>query len=215
MRASPVTLAGAALVLLLASAGEARAEFINWTYSWSNSPGQINADKPGSGYITLDSEGVKPATGDSDIVATNLHTFSNATGDNPDRFTHAAYTLRLTLTDSDSSQSHTLVFTGELNGTLTAGSANISNTFTGQITQEVVLGNHLYRVTMTTYSPPGPPGAINAGSISGHTITLITVATLPEPSSLALTCLGAAVLGFRRWRCRRARRARRRAARQP
>jgi hypothetical protein len=205
MKASPVTLAGVALVLLLAAPGETRAELIAWMYSWSNSPAQINADNPGTGHITLSNEGLQTAVGDSDIVATNLRTYSTAPINNPDHFTHAAYSLKLFLFDADSGQSTTLTFTGELNGTATAGSSILTNTFTGQVTQQAVLGNHLYTVTAGKFTAPGPPGSINAGSISAHASTVITVATLAEPSSLALGCLGAAAFGLRRSRRRRGR----------
>jgi hypothetical protein len=199
MRLSSVALVGAVLVLL-ASAPEARAELVHWVYSWSNTPDKILADAPGTGYITLTDEPLRTAAGESDIVATNLRTFSTATAANPDKFTAKPYTLSLFLFDIDSGKSQTLDFTGQLDGKITAGSSNIANTFTGQITQQVVLGDHVYKATIGPYTPPSPTGAVNVGSIAAH--ATITVMTLPEPSALALSCLGIAVFGIRRLRRR-------------
>jgi hypothetical protein len=182
-----------------------RADFISWSYSWSRSPGTIVSDNhPATGYITLTEESLKSAIGDSNIVATDLRTYSTATSADPDRFTAKGYTLHLFLLDQDSGRSTTLTFTGQFDGTLTASSANIQNTFLGQTTQAALLGNHLYTATLNHYSPPGPTGAVNSGSISAHaTISVATIFQQPEPDALVLAGLGA---GFLTLTCRRGRR---------
>jgi hypothetical protein len=192
----------------LLAGSTAHADFINWSYSWSRSPGTIISDNhPATGYITLTEESLKSAIGDSNIVATDLRTFSTATSADPDRFTAKVYTLSLFLLDQDSGHSATLTFTGQFDGTLTASSANIQNTFLGQTTQSVLLGNNLYTATLDHYSPPGPTGAVNSGSISAHaTITVATLFQQPEPDALVLAGLGAGFLTLT-WR-----RTRRRAA---
>jgi hypothetical protein len=199
MKLSPVALA--AVLVLLAPATEARAELIHWAYSWSNVPDKIMADSPGTSYITTTNEPLRLAAGESDIVATNLRTFSTAPETNPDHFTAKPYTLNLFLFDIASGKSTTLPFTGQIDGTLTALSANLANTFTGQTTYTVQLGNHLYRVTIVAYTPPSPTGAQNAGSISAH--AAITVITLPEPSTFALSGVGIALFALARWRRRK------------
>ena len=93
----------------------------------------------------------------TDIVATNLTTFSNADPDHPAQFTHRTYKLTLTLIDQASNQSATLTFTGEFNGQLTSTSSNILNSFLGATSFSVVLGKHRYTVTMDSYAPPGRP----------------------------------------------------------
>src|SRR5947209_4636682 len=103
MKRSPLGLTGVTVLLLLAPA--ARADFIPWQYNWSRSPSVINADAPGTGYITLTDEPLKGAAGNSDIVATNLKTFSTAPTDKPDTFTNAKYSLSLTLIDTNSGKS--------------------------------------------------------------------------------------------------------------
>ena len=204
MRVSPLTLAGLALSFLLIPIQSARADFIPWMYNWSRSPSEIHADAPGTGYITLTDESLKTAVGSSDIVATNLRTFSTATLANPDVFTAKGYTLGLFLLDVASNQSATVTFTGQLDGTLTATSANLQNTFTGTTVQTVVLGDNRYTVTIGPYSPPGIPGSANAGSIAAH--ASVVVVALPEPGSLSLSGLGALFLGLARWHLRRRRR---------
>src|SRR5262245_33473787 len=179
MTRSPVARA-AALGLLLAFAGGARADLIPWTFNWEPSTGKITADSPGTGYITLTDEKPNQAVGETDVVATNLRTFSTATRDKPDHFTAKNYTLSLTLVDVLSGKGGTVAFTGNLDGTLTAQSANIKNTFTGQLTRQLVLGQHVYTITIDKYTPPGPPGSSNAGSINAH---VKVTNFLPEPGA--------------------------------
>src|SRR5262249_37343370 len=153
----PLALGAMALAALLGLASECRADLIHWTYSWSNSPSTIQADIPGTGSITLTNGANNNVAGDSDIVATNLRVHSTATTTTPDVFTNKSYTLMLTLNDQGSGASGSLVFTGELSGTATAGSANITNTFTGIGVQSVQLGDNLYTVTIGPFTAPGPP----------------------------------------------------------
>ncbi|MGH9677108.1 MAG: hypothetical protein ACRD36_08400, partial [Candidatus Acidiferrum sp.] len=162
MRSSPAAwMAPAALTLLLA-AWPARADFIPWTYSWSNNPADILADNPiGGGRISLSSESSHQVVGDSDIVATNIRTFSSAPPSAPDTFTQKSYMLALGLKDDNSGQSGITIFTGVFNGTLTAESSNITNKFTSPTTQVLVLGGNTYTITLNAYTPPGPVGSTN------------------------------------------------------
>lgn len=211
MKASPLTLGTVALALALATAPEARADLIPWMYAWTASPGptttpdRINADAPGTGYITLTDEPLRTAVGESDIVATNLRAHSTAPANAPDRFTNAGYNLGLYLYDIESGQDTTLMFTGVLNGTISAGSSNIKNTFTGITAYSVVLGSNRYDVSITAYTPPSIPGASNPGSIGAHADVIVSpvLAQVPEPATLALAGLGVGVLAVARLRRRR------------
>ncbi len=180
-----------ALLLNLMTAAEARADLIYWSYSWTNSPNTIQADSPGTGSISLTNESLHVAEGNSNIVATDLRTMSNAPNNDPATFTNKAYSLVLSLTDSASGQTGTLTFNGILNGTLTKTSANIQNTFLGTLTQKLLLGNHVYTVTIGPYTPPGPPTSSLTGSVGSD--ARVSVQTTPEPSTYVLS-LGALLI---------------------
>jgi hypothetical protein len=210
MKLPPAALAGKALVLLLLTGSPLRADLIRWTYSWSNTPNQIQANAPGTGSVHLTNAPSQSVVGDSSIVATNLTTSSKAPATAPDQFTNKTYSLNLTIQDTASGKSHTFTFNGQLNGSLTATTSNLANTFVGPTTLQWTLGNHLYTVAIGPYVPPGAPGTSNAGSISAR--ALVTVQTLPEPSSLLMAALGGGLLGLRRWRRRQGRKSSERSA---
>jgi hypothetical protein len=185
---------------------------------WVNQVNAVAADSPGTGGVSFTNEPQKNVTGNSDIVATNLRVFSSADPTTPDKLsTNGAYSFALVLTDKASGQTAQLTFTGKLSGTFSAGNSNVSNQFTGQtvmvngvpvVGQTVTLGAFNYTVTFPSnyYSPPGPPLASNAGSISAHvsiTPASIHPATTPEPSTLVLSGLGLGLMGVAGWRKRR------------
>jgi hypothetical protein len=133
---------------------------------------------------------MKSAAGDSYLVATNLQAHSTATVQNPDVFTNKTYTLSLFLQDKASGKGGTVSFTGEFNGSLTADSTNLTNTFTGATTASLVLGNNQYTVTIGPYTAPGPTGAVNYGSIAARAdVKVSPLISLPEPSSCLLALL--------------------------
>jgi len=181
---------GAALACLLCCSAGARADLIPWNYNWTPGTSIINSDT-GAGQLQLTNEPLGHALGDSDIVATNIKAFSSATPDAPDVFTNRPYSVVLNLTDKLSGAVGSLTFTGVFNGTLTAGSANITNAFTGLTTQSITLGDNVYTVTIGNYAPPAPPGAVNAGAISAFAEVSVDPAhSAPEPSACALVFLG-------------------------
>jgi len=215
MKKLSVPIFAASLAAALSWASPARASFVPWTYNWGRSPIAVQADAPGTGGISMTDESTLQASGSSDIVATNLRTFSSATRTSPDKFTNKTYSLNLFLKDNDSGQSTTLSFSGKFNGTLTSFNSNITNTFTGDTSKTVHLGDHDYTVTLGSYAPPGPPSAVNAGSITAHVAVDEpadptgggdgggggdTGGHLPEPSTLVLSCLGLSCLGMRSYR---------------
>ena len=212
----------AALGLVMLSGTAVRADFIPWTYNWTRNPIAVGADAGGTGGIALTNEPVNHAVGASDIVATELRTFSSASASTPDTFTNAPFSLTLALTDDGSHQTTSLTFNGVFNGSFSSGSANITASWTGSTTQTVTLGSDSYTVSMTGYSPPGPPGSANAGGIGAHVDVSASTggggggggggdpgppATAPEPSTLALSGLGLSFLGLASWRKRRQNRA--------
>jgi hypothetical protein len=197
--------AGIALALLLSARACARADLISWGYNWSPSAATIPADGGGNGWISLTDSPSKAAAGTSNTVVTNLRAFSDATTSSPDKFTQAAYTFTLNLQDTASQQTGSLTFSGFLSGTLTSHSANIANTLTSPATQQLTLGGNTYTVAIGTYTPPGPPGAVNAGGLNA----LVTVTPgngggeAPEPSTLILASLTLPWAGLAGWRRRK------------
>jgi hypothetical protein len=187
----------AAIALCLFAGGQARADLINWSYNWTPSATQINADTPSQGFITLSPSAGGTTTGDSFIVATNIQTVSNASPSTPATFTNAPYSLTLTITDGDSNQTGNLTFNGQFNGVLSNKSAIIMNDFLGQTTQSATIGNHLYTVKVGPFAPPGPPTAQNPGSISA--LASVTVSDVPEPSTLLLSGMCMSLCGAGWW----------------
>jgi hypothetical protein len=202
MRRSWILVAGAILTLLLGRT-EVRADPITWTYNWTPSATVIHSDSPGSGKLILTAEPGGLVQGSSDVVATNIRTFSNADASSPDHFTNSAYGLTISLLDKSSGATGTLTFTGNFNGTLSAQSSNLSNTFTGLTTQTLVLGTNQYTVTMIAFAPPGPPDSVNAGSITAHAQVSVQSLTGPEPSGMVLAGLGLSLCGVASWWRRR------------
>ncbi|HXG08152.1 MAG TPA: PEP-CTERM sorting domain-containing protein [Gemmataceae bacterium] len=217
MKFPSVPLFTASLASLLLAWTDARAAFVHWSYNWSRVPADVvSADAFGTSRISLTDEPLGRATNSSDIVATNIRTSSTAPRATPNNFLDAAYTLTLRLTDDASGETGTLSFSGVFNGTLSSSSADISTTITSPLTQSLTLGGNEYIVTMDAYSPPGPPGINNAGSLSAHVEVRPAQDSgggeppppndTPEPSTVVLSGLGLSLfgaVGWRRWKARR------------
>jgi hypothetical protein len=193
-----------------------------WTYNFSPQMvnNQVLASDTLSG-VNFTNEPTKSATGSSDVVVTNLKVFSNSPS--PIGFgTGGKYATNLVITDSASGASAAYTFSGQLGGSLSGTSANVTNSilggtvtvngktvaFTGSTAPIISLGGFNYEVALppTSYTPPSPPNASNAGSIGAHvTVTTGTVVptTVPEPSTLLLSGLGLSFVGIATWRKRR------------
>jgi hypothetical protein len=182
---------------------------VNWSYNFTPSQSFVSADAPGTGTVTFTNEPNKSATNSSDIVVTNLRVSSTASPDSPDTLSsNGAWKVSLQLTDSTSGATDTMTFSGKLGGTFSASNANVTNTFNGQTsyTWTVPSNGNTYTVSMVGYTPPGPPTASNAGSISAFvqvTPGQGTISKSPEPSTLVLSCLGLGFAGLTTWRKRR------------
>lgn len=184
---------------------------VNWTYNWSPGAPSVFADSnPGAG-VSFTNEPTGSATGDSDIVATNMRVFSTSLAASPDILSangNYSLTLQLATTAGGPLASGSLTFTGKLSGKFSSESASVANAFGPLATQTLMLGQYNFTVTLIAYTPPGPPSQANAGSIAAHvTVSAITPTQVPEPSTLMLCGLGVSALGGAAWRKRRAARA--------
>jgi hypothetical protein len=182
---------------------------VQWTYNFTPNQSFVKSDS-GTGSITFTNEPAKNANNSSDVVLTNLRVSSTATNSSPDSFNNAHWSGTLAITDKASNAGTTLTFQGQLGGTFSAGNANVTNTFTGTTAYNWTAPNgNKYTVTVGNFTPPGPPTASNAGSISVHvavngSVGPPPVGHAPEPSTLVLSCLGLGFAGAARWRKRRA-----------
>jgi hypothetical protein len=220
---------GCSLALSLAAADPSRADTIYW-YNWVRNPVSIStvqklhpnlAGTGGINLLDLNSNPVQAqnATGNP---AADIQVISSASNANPDMVAVGGghYTLSLTLYDQDPSKNlpgtHAGVvsFAGQLQGTVTALSSNLTNTIlsstdaggthTGQNWAQIQIGDTLYTVTYSGFAEPGPSNEHTFGAISFH-ITQQPAVTgkSPEPSSVVLGCLGLTCLGGVVWRARR------------
>jgi hypothetical protein len=190
------TLSWAALLASLTFlAPSARADIVTWAYDWTHTPNTVWAHNSRDDGISLTNTALKHAAGSSDIIATYLKPFSDDPRKHPAHFAHAVYSLTLYILDNASHQWGQVTFHGFFTGSLSRASADIRNHFVGDKTEKLHLGRHLYTVTIDHYTPPGPPGSKEWGSIGAH----VRVSHNPEPSGLALAGLGLPVLGGALW----------------
>jgi hypothetical protein len=183
---------------------------VTWSYNFTPSATSIFADGNPNAGVTFTNEPTKNAIGNSDVVATNLRVFSSSPASAPDHFiNNGAYTLTLVISTVQNGQSLSgqAVFHDKLGGSFSVDNSNVTSTIgpkNAQV-QTIILGNDVFTVSMNAYSPPGPQAATNAGSISAHVdvAPTLSVATVPEPSTMLLSCLGLSFLGGAAWRKRR------------
>jgi hypothetical protein len=200
-----------ALTLLLLAGASAHATLltpdnVTWTYNFSPGAPAVLADGNPSAGVTFTNEPTKAATGNSDVVATNLRVFSTAPATSPDVLvSNGAYKFTLTLTNtSEGTGPATFTFTGKLGGAFSSESANVTNMFGANNIQSVDLGSFRFTVALVAYTPPGPPDQVQGGAISAHVrISSLQTASAPEPSTLLLSSLGLTFLGGAAWRRKR------------
>jgi hypothetical protein len=85
-----------------------------------------------------------------------ITTTGSATPRDPDRY-HVAFSMKLHLRDAASGRSADVIFRGTINGTLSWKGSHLKATFQTPTTQRVILGNHVYTVTLPrSFTPAGP-----------------------------------------------------------
>jgi hypothetical protein len=192
-----------AAALLLFGASQARAEYMNWSYHWSISPGPVLSSGTGGVALALNPDGA----GASTIPAASVTTTSAATT-TPDNF-NAGYDLTLALKDNQTNVTDNLTYHGTIKGTLTSTGSELTNTFSEPTTQQVFISGHTYIVTIApTFVALGAPGA-TATLISANVSVLDgqggvpVVQSVPEPSTMLLAGLAmSSLLGASAWRSR-------------
>ncbi|HEY7426762.1 MAG TPA: hypothetical protein VH682_21175 [Gemmataceae bacterium] len=214
----------AGIVLLAAAASQARADYMNWTYSTDPSvPGiAVNAQSPSGGATVQLTDFTNGSAGAKiPIIAYTTNT-SSTTPITFDPHT-ATYSLPLTFTDSTTHDSGTLTFSGSIGGTLSASQSTLVNTLSPS-SSSLTLDGHVYTVSIpsvtlgppsspqqnilanvtvsngpTNPPPPPPQPPTNPGGNSGGSNPGGGVQGAPEPTSLVLGGLGWSLLGAGCW----------------
>ena len=209
-----LTATAAALALLLMTGMGVHANplpaALSWTYNFTPGASSLAADGATGGNVSFTNEITNTAVGNSTIVGTNLRVASTTTAGSPDTITgsNGGYSLTLALAATDDTGLHTasLVFHGTLSGTFSHDSSNLANVFGSDALQTASLGAYTFTVALNSFTPPGPPGQANAGSISAFvsiTPGAHVTETGPEPGTMVMAGLGLSFFGGAAWRKRR------------
>jgi hypothetical protein len=206
-----VHVAAATLVLFATTsvqAGLVPVNQVQWSYNFTPAANAVFSDINPSADVVFTNETTKSVVGNSIVVLTNLRVSSTADPNHPDVLkNNGAYSVSMVLGTSanGSPMSGTLNFSGKLSGTFSSSSSNVTNMFGPHSTQTLTLGAYTFTVSLIAYTPPGPPGSSNAGSIGAY-VTISGgphITSVPEPSSIFLSGLGLTFLGGAAWRKRR------------
>jgi hypothetical protein len=200
------------LLLSFILAGSARAESIDFGYSWTVLPGPVFVGGTGSVALTPAANGTSSAelgsTAGASIAGADISTSSSAV-DTPDVYA-ATFGLKLTLTDTLSGGSGDVTFGGSLAGSLTFDSSSLKATFDGDLVKTLTLGGHVYSVSLPGEVTAPAPGSSAIGWITAQVTVADEVVNnpppgpvdAPEPGSLILAATAAAA-GLARWRVAR------------
>lgn len=207
---------GITLVVLLAAASQARADYLNWTYTSSPNVAGISvggSSSAGGASVTLtDFSSSQPGAKSIPVIAYVTNT-SSTTGVmfSSSANTPSTYNLAVTITDGTTHQSETLNFTGSLSGSLSATSSSVSASFSpGSLTTPVPLNGYNYTVTIPTVtlaSPTSPQQDIMATVSVASANPSTHHGGVPEPASVVLGSLGFSCFGIGCWLKRRVQRA--------
>ncbi len=204
MKYAALRLFALAVAVCLSTGSLARADYIAEFNFTPDKTTLYSTNDPTLGKITLSNESPAKAEGNTTLIATNITTWASPTTDiakNPAVFQNVGFTLTLYVTDFASGKSNQMYFSGQFNGTLSQGSAQLVETPTSPVTQTQTIGNHTYTVTVGPYVPPGNPTSGTVGSLGA--VATITVSSVPEPSAFVLAVLGLVTVGGGWWYHRR------------
>ena len=207
MKRSVSVFTGALAALLLAGTS-ARAADIPWGFNWTPSTSKLASSGSANSYLAISNEPGGNSAGNSTSVVTNLRVFSDAppvTLGSPTFTASSPVNFTLQLTDKNSGATHNFLFTVKFGGYINSAAAAVTANFIGTTSYtNVLVGSSFYTVNMPSYTPPGVPGAANAGSISVQvSVNPTQIQKAPEPSTMVLSCVGLSFLGLAGWRKRR------------
>jgi hypothetical protein len=199
--------AAVAAALLLLTGSPARADRIDWSYTWSPNDLTLPSDSGASAITLTTLPGSRFGQSGEPIGLPVYVNYVNAPqpvvplsgpGAAPDTFTHKGYNLNLVVTDTASGEAGIFPLSGEFNGVLSPTEAKVTHTFTGPASQDLRLGGHLYRVAFDLWVPPPYPN----NAFPGFLLVTVTadprVSNNPEPPTAALALLALPALGLAR-----------------
>src|SRR5262249_42899598 len=170
----------AVIVLLAAAASQARADFMNWTYtSTPNTPGvAVNAQSP-SGGATVQLTDFNNGSAGASIPVIAYTTKTSPT--NPITFdpSTAKYSLALTFTDGTTHDSGTLTFSGAIGGTLSATKSTLVNTLS-PASSSLTLDGHVYTVSIPSTALEAPTSS-QQNIAANVTVTDASTGNPPPP----------------------------------
>lgn len=209
-------------IALFFGAAKAKAEPIQWGYNWTPNHTTLFSDTDPSSTLKLTNELLAYGEGSSDTVITNITASSLKPGNHPDSFfagsPNGDVTFSLTLYDGPDAAhpgaingSNTFAFSGNFSGTLSGENIHIRFKPNSPLTITKTVGFNVYTVSLIDpdtgaffYTPPTIPNAKNNGSLSAFvSVRPADIQKVPEPSTMALSCVGLCALGLRTWRKRR------------
>ena len=177
------------MVLVLSTTNSARAEYLDWSFSWSMVPPSITSKTGLAGVVGSTGFGV----GTTDpIEAVTLSTFATSSSTAPEdvNIDPSDYDLTVTLQDTGNPAllPQTLTFKGTMSGVVSSTEVSLVNAFASSF-QSIAIGEYLYKVTLTNFKSPSletPTGSITAQIVveKGGPVT-----KTPEPSSFLLAAL--------------------------
>jgi hypothetical protein len=216
-----------ALAIALVLAGSARADFTDWSFSWSLNPAGPTFTNGNSNVAFAIAPG---GAGAATIPIGNITASSSSLA--TDSF-NTPFSLVLHLKDNPSSASGNLTWNGLIAGAVGPTSSTLVNNFSGAASQSITLGSHTYQVTIEPFTnavinaPGGASTLLDAqvvvsnattggggnngggnnggGNNKGGGTQGGQVQNVPEPSTLVLAGCAVSLAGLGRCR-RRARR---------
>jgi MYXO-CTERM domain-containing protein len=206
------------LLIALAAVQTAQAGPL-WGY---RSPGNTNVLTPGSDAgLTFPNTSWTDTDGGGSIVVTPVQQWSVALATDPDK-AGGDYTFGLEVIDYASGMSGLVDFAGTLDGTIWKEGTALTNTFTGETTKSLDLGDFRYTVALDAFENPTGFGEEGAGKITADvTITALDdpvpvpttppvvddpdppAAQTPEPTTAVMGVIGLGAVAFARLRRRR------------
>lgn len=184
---------------MLAVFGQARADYLNWTYSTTTNPPVVTSGATlptGGGDVQL--TGYSSHAGGLSVPVVGYDTIASV----PINF-DSHYSMTMTITDNATHDSGTLTFAGSIQGALTPTTSTLVNSFNAP--QSLSLDGHVYTVSIPQVNLAAPP------SPQQDVLASIRVSTAtggegdggggvhgsPEPGTLVLGGLGLSSAGVR------------------